>query len=90
MLQFIAKFFDTYLRCKSLRAKSSTYAIPNFTTRQVKQIKCLKKKDDSVTLTSAEYSGAFINLIPAKTVWNYLFLKVSTLFISVNYVFLTV
>lgn len=33
MLLFIAKFFGTYLLYKSLKAKSYTYAILNFTTQ---------------------------------------------------------
>lgn len=34
---------------------------------QVKQVKCLKNKYVNVTSTSAENTGAFINIIPAKT-----------------------
>lgn len=55
----------------------------------MKQVKCLKNKDVSVISTWAEYTGAFINIIPATTVnRNQLFLLLSTLFISINHLFL--
>lgn len=82
MLLFIAKFFGTYLLYKSFKAKSYTYAILNFTAQAgEKKVKCLKNKDISVTSTSAEYTGAFIDIIPAKTARNQLFPLLSPLFI---------
>lgn len=63
MTDAVADFCGAYLWCTSSKARYVTYANLNFTTEQVK---CLKNRDISVTSTSAENTGAFINITPAK------------------------
>jgi len=55
---------------------------------QVKQIQCLKNKDANIISTSAENTGAFIHITPAVTVRSQVFLQLSTLFISIHFIFL--